>query len=121
MALSFRNLRGPWPGFKTGRKREPIMVTAVYPGSFDPVTVGHVDIATRAASIFDKLVIAVYETPSKDLLFDAEERAQLMRKACGHLPNVEVIKFSGLVVRAAKDIGAGVIERHPEREGGDDP
>ena len=87
------------------------MVTAVYPGSFDPVTVGHVDVATRAASLFEKLVIAVYETPSKDLLFDVEERVQLMKDACSHLPNVEVIRFSGLVVRAAKDIGAGVIVR----------
>ncbi|MCH8989539.1 MAG: pantetheine-phosphate adenylyltransferase [Chloroflexi bacterium] len=87
------------------------MVTAVYPGSFDPVTVGHVDVATRAASLFEKLVIAVYETPSKGLLFDAEERVRLMKDACRHLPNVEIIKFSGLVVRCAKDVGAGVIVR----------
>ncbi len=87
------------------------MVTAVYPGSFDPVTVGHVDVAARAASLFDKLVIAIYETPSKDLLFDADERAQLMKDACRHLPNVEVIKFSGLVVKFAKEIGARVIVR----------
>ena len=87
------------------------MVTALYPGSFDPVTVGHVDVATRAASLFEKLVIAVYDTPSKDLLFDTEERLQLMKDACSHLPNVEVIKFSGLVVRCAKCVGAGVIVR----------
>ena len=87
------------------------MVTALYPGSFDPVTVGHVDVATRAANLFEKLVIAVYETPSKSLLFDSEEREQLMKDACRHLPNVEVIKFSGLVVRAAKEVGAGVIVR----------
>ena len=87
------------------------MVTALYPGSFDPVTVGHVDVATRAANIFDKVVIAVYETPSKNLLFDTEERWQLMREACSHLPNVEVVKFSGLVVQFARDIGAGVIVR----------
>ena len=87
------------------------MVTALYPGSFDPVTVGHVDVATRAASLFEKLVIAVYDTPSKDLLFDTEERLQLMKDACSHLPNVEIIKFSGLVVRCAKSVGAGVIVR----------
>ena len=87
------------------------MVTALYPGSFDPVTVGHVDVATRAASLFEKLVIAVYDTPSKDLLFDTEERLQLMKDACSHLPNVEIIKFSGLVVRCAKCVGAGVIVR----------
>ena len=87
------------------------MVTALYPGSFDPVTVGHVDIATRAANLFEKLVVAVYETPSKNLLFDSDEREQLMKDACSHLPNVEVVRFSGLVVRAARDAGAGVIVR----------
>ena len=87
------------------------MVTALYPGSFDPVTVGHVDVATRAASLFDRLVIAVYDTPSKNLLFSTEEREKLMVNACSHLPNVEIIKFSGLVVRCAKDIGAEVIVR----------
>ena len=87
------------------------MVTALYPGSFDPVTVGHVDVATRAADLFEKLVVAVYETPSKALLFDTEERHQLMKNACSHLPNVEVVTFSGLVVRFARDIGAGVIVR----------
>ncbi len=87
------------------------MVIALYPGSFDPVTVGHVDVATRAANLFEKLVIAVYETPSKKLLFDTEERWKLISNACSHLPNVEVIKFTGLVVRCAKDIGAEVIVR----------
>jgi pantetheine-phosphate adenylyltransferase len=87
------------------------MVTALYPGSFDPVTVGHVDILTRAAKVFDKLVVAVYDTPSKNLLFSTDEREQLMKDACRHLPNVEVTRFSGLVVRYAMDIGAGVIVR----------
>ena len=87
------------------------MVTALYPGSFDPVTVGHVDIVTRAAKQFKKLVVAVYDTPSKDLLFATDERDQLMKDACRHIPNVEVTRFSGLVVRYAKDIGAGVIVR----------
>ena len=87
------------------------MVTALYPGSFDPVTVGHVDILSRAAKVFDKLVVAVYDTPSKNLLFSTDEREQLMRNACSHLPNVEVKRFSGLVVRYAMDIGAGVIVR----------
>ena len=87
------------------------MVTALYPGSFDPVTVGHVDIVSRAANLFDKLVVAVYDTPSKNLLFTTDEREQLMNDACGHIPNVEVTRFSGLVVRAAMDNGAGVIVR----------
>ncbi|HCL25290.1 MAG TPA: pantetheine-phosphate adenylyltransferase, partial [Dehalococcoidia bacterium] len=83
------------------------MVTALYPGSFDPVTVGHVDVVTRAANLFDKVVIAVYETPSKNLLFNTEERAGLMKEACKHLQNVEVQTFTGLVVRYAREIGAG--------------
>jgi len=87
------------------------MVTALYPGSYDPVTVGHVDIVARAAKQFEKLVVAVYETPSKSLLFSTDEREQLMKDACKHIPNVEVTRFSGLVVRYAKDIGAGVIVR----------
>ncbi len=87
------------------------MVTALYPGSFDPVTVGHVDILSRAAKVFDKLVVAVYDTPSKNLLFSTDEREQLMKDACRHLPNVVVQRFSGLVVRYAMDIGASVIVR----------
>jgi len=87
------------------------MVTALYPGSFDPVTVGHVDVATRASKLFDKLVIAVYETPSKNLMFTADERLELLQKSCQHLPNVEVTKFGGLMVRYAKEVGAGVIVR----------
>jgi pantetheine-phosphate adenylyltransferase len=56
-------------------------------------------------------VVAVYDTPSKNLLFSTDEREQLMKDACRHIPNVEVIRFSGLVVRCAKDIGAAVIVR----------
>ena len=87
------------------------MVTALYPGSFDPVTVGHVDIVSRASNLFDKLVVAVYDTPSTNLLFTTDERDQLMKDACSHLPNVEVTRFSGLVVQYAIDIGAEVIVR----------
>jgi pantetheine-phosphate adenylyltransferase len=87
------------------------MVTALYPGSFDPVTVGHVDIVERAAKQFEKLVVAVYDTPSKNLLFSTDEREKLMNDACSHIPNVEVTRFSGLVVRYAMDIGAAVIVR----------
>ena len=87
------------------------MVTAVYPGSFDPVTVGHVDVATRAAQLFDRVLVAVYETPSKNLLFTADERVALLEDACRHLKNVEVTRFSGLMVRFARDVGAEVIVR----------
>ena len=87
------------------------MVLALYPGSFDPVTVGHMDITARASRLFEKVVVAVYDTPSKSLLFDTSERVALFEQACGHLPNVEVVKYSGLTVRFAKEIGAGVIVR----------
>ena len=87
------------------------MVTALYPGSFDPVTMGHVDITARAAALFQKVVVAVYATPAKDLLFDADERLELYQDAIQHLPNVEVIKFEGLVVRLAQDLGIQVIVR----------
>lgn len=87
------------------------MVTALYPGSFDPVTMGHVDITARAAALFEKVIVAVYATPAKDLLFDADERLELFQDAVGHLPNVEVIKFEGLVVRLAQELGVQVIVR----------
>ncbi len=87
------------------------MVIALYPGTFDPVTLGHVDIATRGAAIFEKLIVAVYATPSKDLLFTVEERVNLFRDAISVLPNVEVTQFEGLVVRFAREVGAAVIVR----------
>ena len=87
------------------------MVTSVYPGSFDPVTVGHIDVTSRACALFDKVIVAVYGAPSKDLLFDADERVALFASAVEHLPNVEVTKFEGLVVRFAKEIDAQVIIR----------
>ena len=88
------------------------MVIALYPGSFDPVTNGHVDIAARTASIFDKLIIAIYDTPSKSLLFNTAERVELFRKAVEHLPNVEVISYpAGLTVELARKVGARVMIR----------
>ena len=86
-------------------------MTAVYPGSFDPVTLGHVDLAKRAAALFDKVIVAVYATPTKDLLFDVEERISLFSKTVEGLPNVEVVRFEGLVVRFVQDVGANVIVR----------
>ena len=87
------------------------MVIALYPGSFDPVTVGHLDIAARAAKLFDEVVVGVYDTPSKSLLFNTDERLALFEQAIDHLPNVRVVKYSGLTVRFARDIGAGVVVR----------
>ncbi len=78
------------------------MRIAIYPGTFDPITNGHLDIATRASKLFDKLVIGVYETPNKPILFSVQERVELIRKAIADLPNVEVESFGGLTVDFAK-------------------
>ena len=87
------------------------MNIAIYPGSFDPITNGHLDIATRAAKLFDKLVIGVYETPNKPILFTTKERVELIRQAIAHLPNVEVQPFSGLTVDFAKKVKAKAMVR----------
>jgi len=87
------------------------MVLGVYPGTFDPVTVGHVDVVRRASSLFENVIVAVYGGSSKNLLFDADERVDLFRRSVGELPNVEVTKFEGLVVRFAKEVGSKVIIR----------
>ena len=87
------------------------MTVAVYPGSFDPVTNGHLDIATRAAKLFEKVIIGVYDTPAKNLLFTPEERVDLVRQSITELPNVEAQLFSGLTVDFAKEIGAQAIVR----------
>ena len=87
------------------------MVISLYPGSFDPVTVGHLDIASRASKLFDEVIVGVYDTPSKGLLFSTSERVALFEQACSHLSNVKVVKYSGLTVRFAKEIGAGVVVR----------
>jgi len=87
------------------------LTIAIYPGSFDPITNGHLDIATRAAKLFDKLIIGVYNTPDKHLLFTTEERVNLVREAIADLPNVEVQSFSGLTVDFAKKVGAQVMVR----------
>ena len=87
------------------------MVTALYPGTFDPVTMGHLNVAQRAARLFDKLIVAVYDTPSKSLLFSTEERVSMMREAVADLENVSVRPFNGLVVNTARDAGAAAIIR----------
>lgn len=87
------------------------MTIAVYPGTFDPVHYGHVDIAIRAATIFDHLIVAVYNRPLKNLLFTTEERLALMREALKELPNVEIDSYGSLTVEYVRRKGATVIVR----------
>jgi len=87
------------------------LTIAIYPGSFDPITNGHLDIATRAAKLFQKLIIGVYDTPTKPLLFTTEERVNLVRQAVANLPNVDVESFSGLAVDFARKVKAQALVR----------
>ena len=87
------------------------MVTALYPGSFDPVTFGHMDIVNRASRLFDKVYIAVVDTRSKSLMFTTEERIELCKEALSHIPNIEVIAYTGLTVDVAHKLGATVMVR----------
>lgn len=82
---------------------------AICPGSFDPVTVGHVDIFRRAAAIFDKVYVAVMCNPKKDPVFSEEERVDLLRRTTADIPNIEVDCFDGLLTSYATHKGAGVI------------
>lgn len=86
-------------------------MVAVYPGSFDPVTNGHVDIAGRASRVFSKLVVAVLMNPTKEPLFTVDERAEMLSYSLSHLSNVEIAHFSGLLVDFAREHGASVIVR----------
>ena len=87
------------------------MRVAMYPGSFDPVTNGHLDLIKRAARMYDKLIVAVLNNKAKTPLFSMEERLELLRTACAHLPNVEVDCFEGLTVDFARQKGANVMVR----------
>ncbi len=87
------------------------MKSAVYAGSFDPVTFGHVDVGERAAHVFDHLTVAVAEDPRKTLLFSVEERMALAKESLAHLDNVEVVPFSGLLVDWARARGIHTLIR----------
>jgi len=85
--------------------------TAVYAGSFDPITFGHLDVVQRAANLFPRLIVAVGRHPSRDPLFSTQERLDLMREVCSGIEGVEVATFDGLLVDFARQAGVDVIVR----------
>ena len=85
--------------------------TAVYPGTFDPITNGHVDLVDRAAPLFERLVVGVAESPAKGPALPLETRVGLAREALAAYPNVEVLGFDGLLAHFVRDLGAGVLLR----------
>jgi pantetheine-phosphate adenylyltransferase len=87
------------------------MKKAIYPGTFDPITLGHLDLIKRAAEMFDHIVIGVAASPSKNTLFSLEERVELISQVCSELDNVSVHGFSGLLVDFAKQQQANLLIR----------
>jgi len=87
------------------------MTIGVYPGTFDPVTYGHLDIVKRASLLFNKLIIAVYENPDKKPLFSLEQRVELIQQATIDLPNVQVEPFDGLAVDFVRKVGGKLMVR----------
>jgi pantetheine-phosphate adenylyltransferase len=84
---------------------------AIYPGTFDPITHGHVDLVMRAARVFDRVYVGIAESPNKKPLFSLDERIALADKALGNPDNVEVVGFSNLLVEFVHQMGIGVIVR----------
>lgn len=99
------------PDHQKNTEPTPKVRIAAYPGSFDPVTCGHLDIIRRSAKQFDRLVVAVLNNTSKNPLFSVEERKELLREATKDIPNVEIDSFRDLTVRFMRSKGADVIVR----------
>jgi pantetheine-phosphate adenylyltransferase len=87
------------------------LTIALYPGSFDPITNGHIDIATRASRLFDKIIIGIFSSPDKRLTFSIEERVDLAKRAVAHIANIDVKSYTGITVNFAKQINAQVMVR----------
>lgn len=87
------------------------MAVAVYPGSFDPVTLGHQDIIERSSKIMDKVIVGVLKNNSKSPLFSVKERVKMLESVTGHMPNVQILAFDGLLVDFVRQCHADVIVR----------
>lgn len=87
------------------------MTTAIYPGSFDPITNGHIDIVARASKLFDEVIIGIFATPDKNLTFTVEERVTLAKQAVAHLSNVKVKSYDCLTTEFARQVKADVMVR----------
>ncbi len=87
------------------------MKTAIYPGSFDPVTYGHLDVIRRAADIFDELTVSVLNNKAKSPLFSVEERVNILKEVTKEIPNIRIASYEGLLVDYAEHSGASVIIR----------
>ncbi|PVX41400.1 phosphopantetheine adenylyltransferase [Pasteurella langaaensis DSM 22999] len=87
------------------------MTTVIYPGTFDPITYGHLDIIERSAKLFSQVIVAVAASPSKKPLFELEERVQLVEQSCAHLANVSVMGFSDLLANVVNQLNITAIIR----------
>lgn len=87
------------------------MTIAIYAGSFDPITNGHLDIIQRSSVLFDELIVGIYDRPHKSLLFTIDERVKLVKEAVKNMKGIQVMSYSGLTVEFAKKVGARVMVR----------
>ncbi len=87
------------------------MRRAIYPGSFDPVTFGHIDMMERSAKIVDELVVAVLINSAKKPLFSVKERVSMLEEIAGHIPNIRITSFHGLLIDYAREVDASIIIR----------
>ncbi len=92
-------------------RTKPASVVAIYPGSFDPITNGHLDLVERGSALFDKLLVAILRNQEKEALFTVEERIEMLNEVVRGFANVEVASFDGLLVDYAAHCGASVILR----------
>ena len=87
------------------------MNACLYPGSFDPVTLGHMNVISRAAGLFDQVVVGVLHNPDKRGCFSVEQRVAMLTKACKGIPNVQIVSYGGLLAQLTKETGISVVVR----------